>query len=122
MPDYTVTLVGAEDTLGDLPFPAPSGFYLEGIRPFEFDYYFGGVGRIAGTVREKSSPSNLPLIRRVTLFHQKSGARVSEMWSNAAGEYAFECLDTKQTFFVVAFDYLGNYRGVVADNLVPVAS
>ena len=84
-----------------------------------FDMEDAGAFRIVGTVKEKNTPTNTPLRRRVQLFNQRSGRRIRETWSNATtGAYTFN--DIKggpERYFVVAFDYAENYRAVIADNL-----
>lgn len=82
--------------------------------------WFAGTGRIVGTVKEKSSPSNVPLARRVVLHEMASCRVLAETTSSAAdGSYTFTGLSLTCKYYAVAFDHLGNYRGVVADNLVP---
>ncbi|MBL0143862.1 MAG: hypothetical protein IPP91_17600 [Betaproteobacteria bacterium] len=83
------------------------------------DVYFGGAGRITGTVKEKGTP-DLPVVRRVWLHVLASGIPICETWSAPDGAYAFDRLDVTQRYFVVAFDHNGNYRAVIADNLTPV--
>lgn len=82
----------------------------------------GGTYRITGTVKELSAPDNLPLARKVVLHRTLDGKRIAETWSNAAdGAYAFNYLSGLYTYYVIAFDHEGNYRGVIADNLTPEA-
>lgn len=82
----------------------------------------GGWHRIAGTVKEKGTPENTPLARKVQLYHQTSGRLVRETWSAASdGSYSFTELRGGQPYFVVAFDHTGTYRAVIADNLFPEA-
>lgn len=81
----------------------------------------GGTGIIVGTVKEKATPSNLPLRRKVRLFHEFSGRFVRETWSNDAGDYVFTGIDRTQRYTVVSYDYLNNYRAVIADNILPEA-
>jgi hypothetical protein len=84
------------------------------------DTYDGGFGRIIGTVKEKGMPSNLPLARRVRLFHELTGRFLRETWSDATtGNYAFVGIDPTQRYTVVSYDYTGSYRAVIADNLLP---
>jgi hypothetical protein len=84
------------------------------------DTYGGGFGRIIGTVKEKGMPSNLPLARRVRLFHELTGRFLRETWSDATtGNYAFVGIDPTQRYTVVSYDYTGSYRAVIADNLIP---
>lgn len=83
------------------------------------DYEFGGSHRIVGTVKEKATPTNLPLARRVVLHDMRSGLPIAETWSDATGNYSFEYITNEYTYYVAAFDYENNYRAVVADNLTP---
>lgn len=87
-----------------------------------FDLEDFGPYRIAGTVKEKSTPSNMPLRRRVQLYAQRSGRLVREAWSDAdTGEYSFDHIRGDLAYFVVSFDHTGFYRAVIADNLTPTA-
>lgn len=78
-----------------------------------------GIGRVKGTVATKGSP-NQPVHRKVRLIRERDGVVIREVWSNAAtGEYDFQWVDEAQTFTVVSYDHLHNYRAVIADNLTP---
>jgi len=77
----------------------------------------GGVGRIVGTVKEKGTPSNLPLARKVRLINEFSGRLIRETWSNAAGDYVFNNVAIGPRYTVVTYDYTNTYRAVIADNL-----
>ncbi len=78
-----------------------------------------GIGRVKGTVATKGSP-NQPVHRKVRLIRDRDGLVIRETWSNATtGEYDFQWVDEAQTFTVVSYDHLHNYRAVIADNLVP---
>lgn len=79
----------------------------------------GGFGQIIGTVKEKATPTNVPLRRKVRLFHELSGRFLRETWSDDAGNYAFTGIDPTQRYTVVSYDYLQNYRAVIADNILP---
>lgn len=82
--------------------------------------YQGGVGRIIGTVKEKSLPANVPLHRRVCLLEEKTRLLVAETWSDATtGNYVFERIDQTRTYTVMAYDHTGLYRAVIADRIVP---
>lgn len=83
------------------------------------DNVFGGRGFITGTVKEKATPSNTPLVRRVQLISEATRLLVREQWSNSAGEYAFYTLDHRQKYTVMAYDHLGMHRAVVADGQIP---
>lgn len=78
-----------------------------------------GIGRVKGTVATKGSP-NQPVHCKVRLIRERDGLVIREAWSNAAtGEYDFQYVDEAQTYTVVSYDHLHNYRAVVADNLTP---
>ncbi len=84
------------------------------------DMLLGGNGVINGTVKEKSTPTNVPLYRRVRLIEQRSGYPVAETWSNATtGNYSFANIDRSLKYTVVSYDHTGLYRAVIADNLTP---
>ena len=109
------------------------GVYAGGIRLYppslSRDIVIVGVGggdanyRITGTVKEKNTPTDTPLRRRVRLYRENDGLLLRETWSNAAtGEYAFEDIPQTQRYTVIAYDHLHNYRAVIADNLTPEVS
>ena len=86
------------------------------------NFWISGSGRVAGTVKEAATPSDLPLRRKVRLVDQRSGRIYGEMWSNAAtGEYAFENIDETRTYYVISHDHTGNYNAVVKDGITPEA-
>lgn len=77
-----------------------------------------GPGIITGTVKEKTTPVNTPLHRRVQLIDQRKSIPLQEVWSDAAtGIYSFTGLDVTIPYTVIAFDYNNLYRAVIADNL-----
>jgi len=84
-----------------------------------FDALYRGDGFIAGTVKEKSLPVDAPVIRKVRLHRERDGLPIYETWSDKLGNYRFDKIDEREIYFVVGFDHTGNYRGVIADKLVP---
>jgi hypothetical protein len=81
--------------------------------------YYAGPARIAGTVKEKGSPADQPVSRRVFLLDEATHILVRATWSDATtGAYAFEHLNPDIRYLVVAYDYKNNYRAVIADHLV----
>lgn len=86
---------------------------------FGRDIHNGGNGTIIGTVKEKHSPTNRPLARRVRLHRSRGGMPIAETWSTPAGDYAFQYIDPTENYYTVGFDHAGTYRGVIADNLTP---
>ena len=82
------------------------------------DMEYSGRGCIASTVKRKNTPTDTPLRRRVRLIHERSGLPIRETWSDpVTGNYRFEYIDEKETYTVVSYDNLHDYRAVVADNL-----
>lgn len=99
--------------------PEVTAVKLQDAMPWR-DMEFSGNGRIADTVKEKNTPVNTPLRRRVRLFRDIDGLMIRETWSDAAtGAYSFQCIDERYTYSVVSYDHLGNYRAVIADHLTP---
>lgn len=83
-------------------------------------WQFKGRGRIVGTVKEKSSPTNLPLKRKVRLYREPDGLLIRTTWSDpVTGAYIFNGIPLTATYTVVSFDHTGAYRAVCADNLTP---
>lgn len=81
------------------------------------DMYFGGMGRVYGTVKEKNTPANTPLRRRVILIDERSQLAIRETWSNAAtGAFEFPYVATDRAYTVITLDHPHNYRAVIADN------
>ncbi|QGW82927.1 LamG domain-containing protein [Variovorax paradoxus] len=120
-PDEAVILIGQQRYA--LAVGQPAAAY-SGARPlFAGRLYrnfqiLGAEGRLVGTVKEKSLPANLPLKRRVRLVRERDGATVGETWSDATtGAYVFTNIDAAEAYSVVTYDYLHNYRAVIADNL-----
>lgn len=84
------------------------------------DVQDGGSGRIVGTVKEKATPSNTPLRRKVWLLNYNDGRIVRETWSDElTGDYEFTNIDMNRTYTVVSLDHTGQYRAAIADNLSP---
>lgn len=76
-----------------------------------------GIGRVRGAVAEKATP-NTPLQRKVRLIREKDSLLIRECWSDpVTGAYDFRFVDEAQSFTVVTYDHLNNYRAVIADNL-----
>jgi len=88
--------------------------------PSPLDIYDGGRGRVTGTVKEKNTPTNTPLKRRVVLLSMPGSRAIRETWSDpVTGVYEFTDVAMDRVYTVVSYDHTGVYRGVVADNLVP---
>lgn len=96
-----------------VPTPATTAFDgLTGV--------FGkGVGRIAGTVKEKGTP-DAPVYRKVRLIREVDGLQLREVWSHpVTGAYSFDYVDEQQLFTVLSYDHTGDFRAVVASGLTP---
>ena len=88
--------------------------------PPQLDIYDAGRGRITGTVKEKNTPANTPLKRRVVLLSMPGSRAIRETWSDpVTGVYEFTEVATDRVYAVVSYDHTGIYRGVVADHLTP---
>lgn len=86
----------------------------------QIDIYDAGRGRITGTVKEKNTPANTPLMRRVVLLSMPGSRAIRETWSDpVTGVYEFTDVAMDRVYTVVSYDHTGIYRGVVADNLTP---
>ena len=108
----TSTLVG-EDVQGVTHAVAPPPL-------LGFDMHDAGRGRITGTVKEKNTPANTPLMRRVVLLSMPGSRAIRETWSDpVTGVYEFNEVAMDRVYTVVSYDHTGIYRGVVADNLTP---
>lgn len=86
------------------------------------DEYFGGDGRVRGTVKLKNTPTNTPLARRVYLMRDEDMKVIRTGYSNATtGEYEFTWIDKAKKYTVLSVDYEHTLRAVVADNLTAEA-
>lgn len=126
LPAYPSTVGARAPALGRLQSPSsdlwdqpgPYACQIRDIPAARRDTYFGGTGKIYGTVKVKGTP-DLPLARKVQLLHERSHAIVAETWSDAAGNYQFTGIDPTQRYTVVSYDHEHMYRAVIADNLTP---
>lgn len=83
-------------------------------------WQFKGRGRIAGTVKEKASPTDKPVARRVRLYREPDGRLIRTTWSDpVTGAYEFYGIPMDTRYTVVSHDYNALYRAVLADNLAP---
>lgn len=104
-------IVGDEMPAFNLSEFAPQGAFM--------DAYNGGLGSVYGTVKEKNTPANAPLRRRVVLIDERSRIAIRETWSDAAtGNYEFKGVKQGVPYTVLSYDHLHNYRAVAADNLL----
>lgn len=103
-------------------FPAQPRSRVSRRLPYRRDAVWTGTGRIVGTVKQKATPTNVPLARRVLLLDETTNIVMRETWSDATtGAYTFERIDRNRRYSVITYDYAQNYRAVIADNLVPEA-
>lgn len=122
LPPLLLTLRGGFDIFIDAPLPVgmpitPVGDEMPLFRDFEF----GGFGRIAGTVKKDASP-DIPVKRCVRLHREQDGMLVREVWSDpTTGAYSFDYIDATKQYTVITYDYLHDYRAVIADNITPEA-
>jgi len=101
------------------PIPDFTTIKLPDVMPWR-DMEFAGNGKVAGTVKEKNTPANTPLRRRVRLVREIDGLQIRETWSDAAtGAYEFLQIDERHKYSVISYDYAANYRAVIADSLTP---
>lgn len=99
-----------------------AGFTSPHVEEFQLliDIEDGGAGRIIGTVKEKGSPANTPLSRRVVIQNHRDKRTVRETISDAGtGVYEFLEIAMGRTYDVISYDHTGIYRAVIADNLSP---
>lgn len=99
----------------------PNGAASSHLREYAFfDAYHGGTGIVYGTVKEKNTPANTPLRRKVWLMDERSGLVIRETWSDAAtGAYEFRGIKQGMPYTVLAYDHEHNYRAFAGDNLLP---
>lgn len=104
-----------------LPSGMPIMSSVDGGAPYR-DFEFGGFGRIAGTVKEDGTPTDVPVKRRVRLHREQDGLPVREVWSHpTTGAYSFDYIDATKQYTVITYDYEHDYRAVIADNITPEA-
>ena len=98
-----------------------AGEYADVIRVVgAIDMHDGGSGRITGTVREKGTPANTPVERRVVLLAMPGSRAIRETWSDPiSGAYEFREIAANRRYTVISYDHTGLYRAIVADNLQP---
>ena len=112
-------------TLADFPVrvagdaPAATNLRVSGLEAARVrDQYWGGRGRVYGTVKIKGTP-DYAVARRVRLFRDRDAVCVGEVWSHpTTGAYEFTHVDETQQYTVISYDYLASFRAV-ADNLTP---
>lgn len=124
MPTYAYH--GFTPLLGRASYAPPQALDAQGVRNRAIaqligkqNIYFGGIGQVSGTVKEKGTPDHA-LHRRVLLIEEQTRTVIGEAWSNAAtGAYSFGNIAMDRTYTVISYDYTGTYRAVIADNQIP---
>ncbi len=82
-------------------------------------FYFGGRGIVTNTVKVKGTP-NAPVHRKVWLMRERDAIVIREVWSDpVTGIYAFPFVDERERYSAITQDYEGNFRSVIANNLIP---
>ena len=107
--------------LSGTPYPGRSLVNNIPLPTILLDVQFGGRYQITGSLKYDSTPTDLPIVRKLILFAEPQMSRVASTWSDAAGSYSFVNLSSAYKYTVIAFDYQHGYRAVVADNLTPDA-
>ena len=98
-------------TVTSKPAPAPN----------RIDIAYGGTATVAGTVKRKADPANVPLRRRVRLYDENGRQFIREVWSDAVtGVFAFENLNPAYAYTAMTYDHENIYRALVIDNLTEV--
>lgn len=95
---------------------------LSGLHVGRYDYFHGvGNGVIAGDVKTKATPANLPTLCLVRLFRDQDGQLIKAQWTNpTTGAFRFEALSMDYTYTAEAYDHTRNHRTVIADGITPV--
>ncbi len=81
-------------------------------------------GFVEGIVKERpvggGAGSEVPVMRRVRLYDQRSGNRLGETWSDATtGVYRFEYVDMERIYTVLSYDHNGNFVAEAASSVTP---
>ena len=113
---------GFASLLGRASFAPPEALDSQGVRNRAIlptmgkrDLYFGGVGTVAGTV--KNTPAT-PAMRRVLLLEEATRTVIAQTWSDPiTGVYTFSQVRTDCKYTVISYDHTGQYRAVIADNI-----
>src|SRR5574343_164314 len=97
----------------------PMSKNLDAFSTNQRNVWYGGRGRISGTVKIKGTP-NYATHRQVVLHRQRDNVPIAAQWSDpVTGAYQFDWFDPNERYYVVAFDYQHSFRAVIADNLTP---
>ncbi|MFZ2990900.1 LamG-like jellyroll fold domain-containing protein [Ideonella sp.] len=84
------------------------------------DLTHGGVHKLTGHVSIDSTPTDMPVARRVLLLDERDNRVIRQTWSRASdGYYEFLWILGGRRYSVLAYDHTNNYRVVGADNRLP---
>lgn len=111
------TLANAGTPITAYGWPTTPQGTVVATKTLTYDPFDGGNFRIAGTVAIDDSP-DIPVRRRVRLFHKLSGRLVRETWSAEDGSYEFRDI-ANDTYLVVAHDHTLQYNAAVKDSITP---
>lgn len=98
--------------------------HLGGSHAGRYDYFHGvGDGVVAGDVKSKATPANIPTHCLVRLIRDQDALLVQAQWSHpTTGAFRFENLSLDYTYTVIAYDHTLNYRAVITDRVTPVSA
>lgn len=83
------------------------------------DKAYQGVKKIVGTVKNKNTPTNIPVEREVSLFDQETHTLVKKVISDPdTGEFRFENIKDG-IYYIVSLDPTLQYNAVIASDRVP---
>jgi hypothetical protein len=103
-------------------FPVGNAGLRGNADPTFSDVQDGGTLTLAGTVRRVGDPSDVPLRRRVRLYHERDRRFIREVWSDATtGAFAFLGLKDGGPYTAFAYDHTNAYRALVLDRFTGVA-
>ena len=90
--------------------------YNKHVRTLVYQGEADGLNRVTGTTKNTGAPL-VPVKRKVRLHDQITGQPLREVWSDATtGAYSFDNIRAG-TFYITAFDYTGEYNGVIATDV-----
>lgn len=100
--------------------PDATGVERPGRDSAAHDLNHGGVHKLTGHVAIDSTPTDMPVARRVLLLDERDNRVIRQTWSRASdGYYEFLWILGGRRYSVLAYDHTNNYRVVGADNRLP---
>lgn len=116
-PDPSSVLPIGSGEVGD--YAPPDSPAQLGLAHTQIDTVDGGTVSVSGTVKKMGLPANLPLRRRVRLYHSKDRRFIRETWSDPdTGEFSFTGLKAGEEMHLIAHDHEHTYRALVRDKVV----